>query len=80
MKNAVKEKKEKQKPIPKRCICGSLPILVKTRAGKMLSCPNPLKCTANIRTRWNKYEEQMTVEWNGEVDSFYEAQNRRVIG
>lgn len=75
MKSADKNKNKKEKPIPKRCACGAEPILVKTRAGKMMSCPNPLNCISNLRTRWNKYEESLIIEWNGLVDSFYESQN-----
>ena len=69
----MKETKKKEKPIPKRCVCGSEAILVKTRSGKMYSCPNPINCKANLRTRWHKGDEQAIVEWNGLVDSFYSS-------
>ena len=76
MKKADENKKKKEKPIPKRCVCGLEPVLVKTRSGKMMSCRDPLNCVSNIRTRWNKYEESLIVEWNSLIDSFYENQNR----
>lgn len=67
--------KKKEKPTPKRCVCGSEAAYVKTRSGKMYTCPNPLGCKANLRTRWNKNKDQAIVEWNGLVDSFY-SRNR----
>lgn len=30
----------------------------------MLSCPNPEKCSANLRTAWHKKEETAITEWN----------------
>lgn len=55
---------KKEKPIAKKCICGREAITVKTGYGKMLSCPNPEKCNANLRTAWHKKEETAITEWN----------------
>ncbi len=64
-----KESKKKEKPTPKRCVCGSVPIISKTRLGKMVTCPNPEKCIGNLRTRWQKHEDTAIAEWNALVDS-----------
>lgn len=55
---------KKEKPIAKKCVCGQEAITVKTRNGKMLSCPNPEKCSANLRTAWHRKEETAITEWN----------------
>ena len=41
--------------------------MVKIRSGKMVSCPNPMKCSANLRTKWHSHEESAVIEWNGLV-------------
>ena len=69
----MKKTEKKEKPTPKRCVCGLEAITVKTRAGKMVSCPNPIGCRANLRTTWKSNE------WNGLIDSFY-AKNRNKRG
>ncbi|MBE6977635.1 MAG: hypothetical protein E7438_03225 [Ruminococcaceae bacterium] len=66
----MKEKNKKEKPVPKKCVCGKGGIIVKSRFGKMVTCPDPLKCSANLRTMWNSHEESAIVEWNGLVDSY----------
>ena len=71
----MKKTEKKQKPVPKRCVCGAEAIVVKTRAGKMVSCPNPIGCVANLRTTWKSNEDSAINEWNGLIDSFY-AKNR----
>jgi hypothetical protein len=65
------EKAKKEKPTPKKCVCGADGIIVKSRSGKTVSCPDPLNCKANLRTMWNKNQDSAIVEWNGLVDSFY---------
>lgn len=40
-------------------------IVVKTRSGEMVSCQNPMKCSANLRTKWHSHEESAVIEWNG---------------
>ena len=67
----MKETEKKEKPTPKRCVCGSEAAFVKTRSGKMFTCPDPVKCKANLSTAWNKHEELAIIEWNGLVDSYY---------
>jgi ssDNA-binding Zn-finger/Zn-ribbon topoisomerase 1 len=75
---AKSEKKEK--PVPKKCVCGRGGIIVKSRAGKMISCPDPLNCKANLRTIWHSHEESAIAEWNGLVDSFsFQNKNRRQV-
>ena len=61
---------KKEKPTPKRCVCGAVAIVCKTRFGKMVSCPNPEKCKGNLRTRWQKHGDLAISEWNTLVDSF----------
>lgn len=60
-------KKIKEKPIPAPCVCGKVAATVKTRAGRMISCPDPMRCTANLRTLWHKGEESAIAEWNSLV-------------
>ena len=66
----TKAKPKKEKPIPKRCVCGKMPTTVSVRGGRMLTCPNPFACPGNLRTRWNKSIDAATVEWNGVVSEF----------
>ena len=63
----MKSTKEKPTPIP--CVCGKRGIIVKTRSGRMISCPNPEKCPTNLRTMWHSSEESAIVEWNGMVQA-----------
>lgn len=67
----MKKTEKKEKPKPKRCVCGSEAITVKNRSKKMISCPDPMKCRANLRTLWRGTEAEAISEWNGLVDSFY---------
>ena len=57
------------KPKKERCVCGGVPVEVKTRAGKMLSCPNPARCSENLRTAWHKTEDAAVVDWNNIVSA-----------
>ena len=67
-----KEKKEK----PRECVCGKMPVLVSVRGGRMLSCPDPVKCSANLRTMWQKSEIQAVEEWNSLVTGYIAKQKR----
>ena len=60
-----KTNENKKAPVP--CVCGRGGIVVKTRSGKMVSCPNPMKCSANLWTQWHSHEESAVIEWNGLV-------------
>ena len=61
----AKEKKPpKEKPTPKRCLCGSVGIVVKMRGKKMVSCPDPLNCPGNFRTPWMSSEDDAIITWN----------------
>lgn len=75
----MKKTEKKEKPTPKRCVCGAEAAIVKTRSGKMISCPDPTNCDANLRTMWNKHLDMAIVEWNGLVDSFT-GKNRKKGG
>lgn len=66
----MKKTEKKEKPVPKRCVCGKAAALVKTRGGKMITCPDPLNCKGNLRTRWHRHEQLAVAEWNGLVSSF----------
>lgn len=67
MKKAVKQ----EKPVPKRCVCGREAVFVRTRSGKMYTCPNPANCKANLRTAWHKHEDLAITQWNSLVDGYY---------
>lgn len=62
-------KPNKSKPTPMPCICGRGGIIVKTKSGRMVSCPDPVRCSANLRTTWHSGEESAIVEWNGLVQA-----------
>lgn len=64
------QKAKKEKPVPKPCICGKSGIVVKSRAGKMISCPDPVSCEGNLRTVWHRHEESAIVEWNNLVAGY----------
>lgn len=65
----TKKSQPKEKPVPAMCICGRPAVLVKARGGKMITCPDPMKCNANLRTRWCSHEETAIAEWNALVKS-----------
>ena len=64
------KKENQEKPRPRKCVCGKEPVLVSIRGGRMLSCPDPVNCTGNLRTMWQKSEIQAVEEWNGLVAGF----------
>ena len=68
--NTPQKKEKQEKPVPKKCVCGAMPISVTKRGGLMLSCPNPVKCPGNFRTRWVKGELTAITEWNCFVSEF----------
>lgn len=73
----MKKTEEKEKPTPKRCVCGAEAITVKTRHGKMISCPDPMNCPGNLRTTWKRSEILAIAEWNNLVGTFIsEKQNK----
>lgn len=69
-------KEKKEKPGPRECVCGKMPVLVSVRGGRMLSCPDPVKCSANLRTMWQKSEIQAMEEWNSLVTGYIAKQKR----
>jgi hypothetical protein len=64
------KKSKKEKPVPKACACGRPAALVKAREGKMVTCPDPVNCVANLRTRWCSHEETAIAEWNNLVCTY----------
>lgn len=72
----MKKAEKKERPTPKRCVCGAEAAFVKTRSGNMFTCPDPLNCKANLYTQWNKHKDLAIVEWNGLIDQYY-AKKRR---
>lgn len=68
----MEKKEKKEKPTPYKCICGAAAITVKTRHGKMVSCPNPMRCPSGPRTPWNKSEDAAIVQWNTMICSLAE--------
>lgn len=64
------EKKKKEKPTPVKCACKKAPVLVSIRGGRMMTCPDPLCCPGNLRTRWCKSENSAIEEWNVVVSNF----------
>lgn len=68
----MKKAEKKEKPTPKRCVCGAEGITVKTRHGKMVTCPNPVRCSQGPRTACNNSEDAAIVEWNTLIRSLIE--------
>ena len=66
----MKKTEKKEKPAPKKCVCGAAAITVKARTGHMVTCPDPMNCEANLRTAWKKSQDLAIAEWNSLVDSF----------
>lgn len=66
----MKTKTQKEKPSPKRRVCGLDAISVRFHGKKMISCPNPERCIGNLRTQWHGQELAAISEWNSLVDSF----------
>lgn len=73
----MEKEKKKEKPTPKKCVCGAEAITVKTRFGKMVTCPNPMSCSHNLRTAWKKSEDAAIVEWNTLISSVAEKRKAR---
>lgn len=67
---ATKNGEKKEKLAPKNCLCGAAAITVKARAGHMVTCPDPMNCSANLRTTWKKHQDLAIAEWNNLVESF----------
>lgn len=65
--------KEKETIIPKPCACGKAAAMVRRRGGIMYSCPEPMRCKGNLRTRWCGHEQTAAAEWNSLVAEFYHA-------
>jgi hypothetical protein len=66
----MKKGEKKEKPTPQKCVCGRPAIIVKTRHGKMATCPDPMNCPGNLRTTWKRSEDLAIIEWNGLVSTF----------
>lgn len=66
----AKAKEKQEKPVSKPCICGCAGITVNTRAGKMITCPNPCKCPGGLRTRWHSDVDSAVIEWNSLVAGY----------
>ncbi len=59
----AKTKKPKDKPVPAVCVCGELPVDVKSRGlGVCYFCK---KCS--VRGNWNRSKDAAIVSWNAEV-------------
>ena len=69
----MKKSEKKEKPTPKKCVCGAAPITVKARAGHMVTCPDLANCSANMRSAWQKNLDLAIADWNTQVDSFISA-------
>ena len=69
----MKIKEKKTKPTPINCVCGKAAVVTVFRDKKMISCPNPAKCSANLRTLWKSHMEEAVLEWNAEASSFQHA-------
>lgn len=67
----MSEKVKKEKPVPVCCICGKQGVTVRSRAKKMVSCPDPVNCVGNFRTKWNSSEDAAIVEWNTLISSYH---------
>ena len=65
----MKTAEKKEKPVPKRCVCGAEAIIVESRGKNMCSCPNPMNCRANLRTSWKTHKDMAIAEWNNLVGS-----------
>ena len=71
----MKKDEKKEKPTPRKCACGKAAIIVKTRHGKMVTCPDPMNCPGNLRTPWYGHEAVAIAEWNNLVGTFITERN-----
>lgn len=65
----MQKSEKKEKPTPIRCICGKEAAIVVYRGKKMVSCPNPLKCSGNFRTPWKRSRDEAISTWNTMIQS-----------
>ncbi len=49
------------------CVCGKKPVIVKTKSGHMVTCPDTTRCT--MRSGWRSNEQQAIKDWNVEIMS-----------
>lgn len=66
----MKNGEKKEKPTPRKCVCGKEAIIVKARPGKMVTCPDPVNCPGNLRTTWEKHEDLAIAKWNSLIGTF----------
>jgi hypothetical protein len=66
----MEKTKKKEKPTPMRCVCGKEATVVAFKGKKMVSCPNPLKCAANLRTPWFSSEAEAVANWNTTIRTY----------
>ena len=60
----MKKAKEKKKQSPLPCVCGLAAATVCFKGKKMVSCPNPERCSLGPRTEWYKTTDAATERWN----------------
>lgn len=60
----MKKATKADKPVLARCICGAPPAIVRNRGKKLISCPDPARCSGNYCTGWHPNEEAAVVQWN----------------
>lgn len=70
-----KAESKKEKPTPKKCVCGVAAITVTYKGKKMVSCANPEQCQGNLRTQWRRTTDEAIAEWNNLVESFKYAKS-----
>lgn len=53
------------------------PAVVRNRGKKLLSCPNPVKCSGNYCTVWHPNEEAAVIQWNTLITAASRKNSRR---
>lgn len=76
----MKKTEKQEKPKPKRCVCGVEAITIEYKGKKMITCSNPERCAANLRTMWNSSADAAVTEWNGLIESFYSERRNKKRG
>lgn len=62
-----KPKEEKVAEVPRVCVCGREPCMVKHKSKYMLACPVLTECA--MRSRWATTEQAAIKAWNVEIES-----------
>lgn len=64
---AQSKPKEEKVVLPRVCVCGREPCMVKHKGRYMMACPTITDCA--MRSRWATTEQAAIKDWNARIES-----------